>query len=146
MYSLTGTCIHMTFLNICAQLMYTLCIRILSVSSASYQCHNYIQGAVLGPEEFLEGVKLGGLQFVGGTVGGISGVLGKVTGVLGDTAANLTMDEEFQAQRKRTKGTFGQSLEGAAKVCVCVCVLECVCVCVCVCVCLNVWVSQYVNK
>ena len=74
---------------------------------------------MLGPEEFLEGVKLGSMQFVGGTVGGISGVLGKVTGVLGDTAANLTMDEEFQSQRKRQRGSFGQGLEGAAKVCVC---------------------------
>jgi vacuolar protein sorting-associated protein 13A/C len=76
-----------------------------------------LQGAVLGPEEFMEGVVLGSRQFVGGTVGGISGVLGKVTGVLGDTAANLTMDEEFQSQRKRerTRGNVGQSLEGAAR-------------------------------
>ena len=74
---------------------------------------------MLGPEEFMEGVVLGSRQFVGGTVGGISGVLGKVTGVLGDTAANLTMDEEFQSQRKRerTRGNVGQSLEGAARVC-----------------------------
>ncbi|CAI8013913.1 Vacuolar protein sorting-associated protein 13C [Geodia barretti] len=76
-----------------------------------------LQGAVLGPEEFMEGVVLGSREFVGGTVGGISGVLGKVTGVLGDTAANLTMDEEFQSQRKRerTRGNVGQSLEGAAR-------------------------------
>jgi hypothetical protein len=73
-----------------------------------------VQGAVLGAEEFLEGMKLGGKQFVGGTVGGISGVLGKVTGVLGDTAAKLTLDEEFVSRRKRSRGSFGQSLEGAA--------------------------------
>lgn len=71
---------------------------------------------MLGPEEFLEGVVLGGRQFVGGTVGGISGVLGKVTGVLGDTAASLTMDSEYQSQRKKARGSVGQSIEGAAKV------------------------------
>ena len=83
---------------------------------------------MLGPEEFLEGVKLGGRQFVGGTVGGISGVLGKVTGVLGDTAANLTLDEEFVSQRKRTRGTVGQSLEGAALVSfITACTYACMC-------------------
>ena len=81
-----------------------------------YSCLIWFKGAVLGPEEFLEGVVLGGRQFVGGTVGGISGVLGKLTGALGDTAANLTMDDEFQSQRKRAKGNMGQSLEGAARV------------------------------
>ena len=80
-----------------------------------------VQGAVLGPDEFLEGMKLGGKQFVGGTIGGISGVLGKVTGVLGDTAAKLTMDDEFMAKRRQGRGGVGQGLEGAAKVCVCVC-------------------------
>ena len=76
---------------------------------------------MLGPDEFLEGMKLGGKQFVGGTIGGISGVLGKVTGVLGDTAAKLTMDDEFVAKRRQGRGGVGQGLEGAAKVCVCVC-------------------------
>ena len=79
---------------------------------------------MLGPDEFLEGMKLGGKQFVGGTIGGISGVLGKVTGVLGDTAAKLTMDDEFMAKRRQGRGGVGQGLEGAAKVCVCVCVFE----------------------
>lgn len=70
-------------------------------------------------------MKLGGKQFVGGTVGGISGMLGKVTGVLGDTAAKLTLDEEFVSKRAHTKGTVGRSLEGAAKVHVCMYVEDC---------------------
>ena len=78
--------------------------------------HTHIQGAVLGPEEFFEGVYLGGREFVGGTIGGISGVLGKVTGVIGDTTAKLTMDEEFLARRRQGTGSVGQGLEGAAKV------------------------------
>ena len=66
-------------------------------------------------------MKLGGKQFVAGTIGGITGVLGKVTGVMGDAAAKLTMDEEFVRERKHARGTVVQGFEGAARVCICVC-------------------------
>ena len=50
-------------------------------------------------------------------LGGVSGALGKVVGALAKTTTKLTLDEEFQEQRKRTgaKG-IGQGLEGAAMV------------------------------
>ena len=50
-------------------------------------------------------------------VGGVSGALGRITGALAKTTTKLTLDEEFQAERKRAgaKG-IGQGLEGAAKV------------------------------
>lgn len=49
--------------------------------------------------------------------GGVSGALGKVVGVLAKTTTKLTMDDEFQAERKRVgaKG-IGQGFEGAVKV------------------------------
>lgn len=42
--------------------------------------------------------------------------MGKVSGAIGDFAAKLTGDDEFQEQRRRSADTWGQSLEGAAKV------------------------------
>ena len=50
--------------------------------------------------------------------GGVSGVLGRVTGVLADTTTKLTLDKDFQEERRRAgaKG-IGQGLEGAARVC-----------------------------
>ena len=50
-------------------------------------------------------------------VGGVSGALGRITGALAKTTTKLTLDDEFQEERKRagTKG-IGQGLEGAAKV------------------------------
>lgn len=71
---------------------------------------------MLGPEEFFEGLALGGRQFVGGTVGGLSGVAGKVTGVFSDAAAKLSFDKEFQDERKKNTGTLGEGAEGAVKV------------------------------
>ncbi|XP_064396100.1 intermembrane lipid transfer protein VPS13C-like isoform X3 [Halichondria panicea] len=73
-----------------------------------------IQGAVLGPGEFFEGLALGGREFFSSTIGGLSGALGKVSGAIGDIAAKMTGDDEFQEDRRRSD-TWGQSLEGAAK-------------------------------
>ena len=45
--------------------------------------------------------------------------MGKVSGVLGDAAAKLTMDDEYQEQRRRRAGgtdSIGRSVGGAAKV------------------------------
>ena len=107
-----------------------------------YITHDLIllQGAVLGPGEFFHGLALGGQQFFAGTIGtwqntiiviihnytsdqtyfaigGVSGALGRITGALAKTTTKLTLDEEFQEERKRAgaKG-IGQGLEGAAKV------------------------------
>ena len=55
-------------------------------------------------------------------IGGLSGAVGKVSGVLGDAAAKLTMDDEYQEQRRRRAGgadSIGRSVGGAAKVCIC---------------------------
>ena len=98
----------------------------------------------MGPGEFFQGLALGGQQFFAGTigmwyieyyylsiiihapnqncfaVGGVSGALGRITGALAKTTTKLTLDEEFQEERKRAgaKG-IGQGLEGAAKVDLC---------------------------
>ena len=50
-------------------------------------------------------------------IGGVSGALGRITGALAKTTTKLTLDEDFQEERKRAgaKG-IGQGLEGAAKV------------------------------
>jgi len=48
--------------------------------------------------------------------GGVTGALGKMTGALGDAAAKLSFNTEFQQERKKVTGTFGEGVEGAAKV------------------------------
>ena len=44
----------------------------------------------------------------------ISGALGKMTGAWGDAAAKLLFNTEFQQERKKVTGTFGESVERAA--------------------------------
>ena len=98
----------------------------------SLQSMTCLQGAVAGPEEFMEGLALGTHQFVEGTVGqwnysmckmcvnhlltgGIAGVGAKVTGALGDAVAKLTFDKEFQGQRRQGE-TIGQGIGGLGRV------------------------------
>ena len=50
------------------------------------------------------------------TSGGVTGALGKMTGAWGDAAAKLSFNTEFQQERKKVTGTFGEGVEGAAKV------------------------------
>ena len=93
------------------------------------------QGAVIGPEEFFEGLKLGTHHFIEGTLGwshitwltyyifyislccsgGIAGMGAKVTGVLGNAVATLTFNKEFQEQRQEQE-SFGQAVETFSKV------------------------------
>ena len=73
-----------------------------------------LEGAVLGPEEFLEGLSLGGRQFIGGTVGGISGAAGQVLGIGGDIIAKLTFDKEHQEERRQGDGSIQQAIGGVA--------------------------------
>ncbi|XP_019853628.1 PREDICTED: vacuolar protein sorting-associated protein 13C-like [Amphimedon queenslandica] len=72
------------------------------------------QGAVVGPEEFFEGLALGTHQFIGGTVGGVIGIGAGVTRVLGDSFAKLTFDSEYQESRPEQK-SFGRGVETLGK-------------------------------
>ncbi|XP_015249617.1 PREDICTED: vacuolar protein sorting-associated protein 13A isoform X2 [Cyprinodon variegatus] len=58
------------------------------------------QGAILGPEEFVEGMGIGVKALVGGAVGGIAGAASRITGAMAKGVAAITMDEEFQQKRR----------------------------------------------
>ncbi|XP_068616831.1 intermembrane lipid transfer protein VPS13A [Brachionichthys hirsutus] len=60
------------------------------------------QGAIQGPEEFVEGMTLGVKALVGGAVGGIAGAASRITGAMGKGVAAITMDEEYQRKRRET--------------------------------------------
>ncbi|XP_028980284.2 vacuolar protein sorting-associated protein 13A isoform X3 [Esox lucius] len=58
------------------------------------------QGAIQGPEEFVEGMALGVKALVGGAVGGIAGAASRITGAMAKGMAAITMDEEYQQKRR----------------------------------------------
>ncbi|XP_078070643.1 intermembrane lipid transfer protein VPS13A isoform X2 [Mustelus asterias] len=58
------------------------------------------QGAIQGPEEFMEGMALGVKALVGGAVGGIAGAASRITGAMAKGVAAMTMDEEYQQRRR----------------------------------------------
>ncbi|KAM4746510.1 intermembrane lipid transfer protein VPS13A isoform 2-T2 [Anableps anableps] len=58
------------------------------------------QGAIQGPEEFIEGVTIGVKALVGGAVGGIAGAASRITGAMAKGVAAITMDEEYQQKRR----------------------------------------------
>ncbi|XP_053558459.1 intermembrane lipid transfer protein VPS13A isoform X2 [Bombina bombina] len=58
------------------------------------------QGAIQGPEEFVEGMALGVKALVGGAVGGLAGAASRITGAMAKGVASLTMDEEYQQKRR----------------------------------------------
>uniref|UniRef100_A0A3B3WSN0 Vacuolar protein sorting 13 homolog C n=1 Tax=Poecilia mexicana TaxID=48701 RepID=A0A3B3WSN0_9TELE len=58
------------------------------------------QGAVEGPEEFAEGLAIGVRSLFGSTVGGAAGMFSKITGSMGKGLAAMTMDKEFQQERR----------------------------------------------
>ncbi|CAG5923536.1 unnamed protein product [Menidia menidia] len=58
------------------------------------------QGAIQGPEEFVEGMALGVKALVGGAVGGLAGAASRITGAMAKGVAAITMDEEFQQKRR----------------------------------------------
>ncbi|KAM9359845.1 intermembrane lipid transfer protein VPS13A [Symphorus nematophorus] len=60
------------------------------------------QGAIQGPEEFVEGMALGMKALVGGAVGGIAGAASRITGAMAKGVAAITMDEEYQQKRRET--------------------------------------------
>ncbi|XP_030592859.1 intermembrane lipid transfer protein VPS13A isoform X2 [Archocentrus centrarchus] len=60
------------------------------------------QGAIQGPEEFVEGMAIGVKALVGGAVGGIAGAASRITGAMAKGVAAITMDEEYQQKRRET--------------------------------------------
>ncbi|KAG7265616.1 hypothetical protein CRUP_015738 [Coryphaenoides rupestris] len=74
------------------------------------------QGAIQGPEEFMEGMALGVKALVGGAVGGIAGAASRITGAMAKGVAAITMDEEYQQKRRETMNTQPSGLkEGLAR-------------------------------
>lgn len=58
------------------------------------------QGAIQGPEEFVEGMALGLKALVGGAVGGLAGAASKITSAMAKGVAAITMDEDYQQKRR----------------------------------------------
>ncbi|XP_057221541.1 intermembrane lipid transfer protein VPS13A isoform X1 [Malurus melanocephalus] len=58
------------------------------------------QGAIQGPEEFMEGMALGLKALVGGAVGGLAGAASRITGAMAKGVAAMTMDEDYQQKRR----------------------------------------------
>nr|XP_033782936.1 vacuolar protein sorting-associated protein 13A isoform X2 [Geotrypetes seraphini] len=58
------------------------------------------QGAIQGPEEFVEGMALGVKALVGGAVGGLAGAASRITSAMAKGVAAMTMDEEYQQKRR----------------------------------------------
>ncbi|XP_057213556.1 vacuolar protein sorting-associated protein 13A isoform X2 [Triplophysa rosa] len=74
------------------------------------------QGAIQGPEEFVEGMALGVKALVGGAVGGIAGAASRITGAMAKGVAAMTMDEEYQQKRRETMNKQPSGLrEGLAR-------------------------------
>ncbi|XP_053725885.1 vacuolar protein sorting-associated protein 13A isoform X1 [Synchiropus splendidus] len=74
------------------------------------------QGAIQGPEEFVEGMALGVKALVGGAVGGIAGAASRITGAMAKGVAAITMDEEYQMRRQETMNKQPSGLkEGLAR-------------------------------
>ncbi|KAG7480235.1 hypothetical protein JOB18_046294 [Solea senegalensis] len=74
------------------------------------------QGAIQGPEEFVEGMALGVKALVGGAVGGIAGAASRITGAMAKGVAAITMDEEYQQKRRETMNKQPSGLkEGLAR-------------------------------
>ncbi|XP_053148105.1 intermembrane lipid transfer protein VPS13A isoform X2 [Hemicordylus capensis] len=58
------------------------------------------QGAIQGPEEFVEGMALGLKALVSGAVGGLAGAASRITGAMAKGVAAITMDEDYQQKRR----------------------------------------------
>ncbi|XP_040844715.1 vacuolar protein sorting-associated protein 13A isoform X2 [Ochotona curzoniae] len=58
------------------------------------------QGAIQGPEEFVEGMALGFKALLGGAVGGLAGAASKITSAMAKGVAAMTMDEDYQQKRR----------------------------------------------
>ncbi|VUZ48543.1 unnamed protein product [Hymenolepis diminuta] len=78
-----------------------------------------VKGAVVGTEEFAEGVKLGVKSLFGHTVGGAAGAMSRITGTLGKGVAALTMDDDYKRRRRedmtRAPENFGAGVARGGK-------------------------------
>uniref|UniRef100_H3AXY1 Vacuolar protein sorting 13 homolog A n=1 Tax=Latimeria chalumnae TaxID=7897 RepID=H3AXY1_LATCH len=74
------------------------------------------QGAIQGPEEFVEGMALGVKALVGGAVGGLAGAASRITGAMAKGVAAITLDEDFQQKRREAMNKQPSGLkEGLAR-------------------------------
>ncbi|CAN9513170.1 unnamed protein product [Ophioblennius macclurei] len=74
------------------------------------------QGAIQGPEEFVEGMALGVKALLGGAVGGIAGAASRITGAMAKGVAAITMDEDYQQKRREAMNRQPSGLrEGLAR-------------------------------
>ncbi|XP_015257486.1 PREDICTED: vacuolar protein sorting-associated protein 13C, partial [Cyprinodon variegatus] len=71
------------------------------------------QGAVQGPEEFAEGFAIGVRSLLGSTVGGAAGMFSKITGSMGKGLAVITMDKEFQQERREEMNRPTRDFKGS---------------------------------
>uniref|UniRef100_A0A6I8PIJ3 Vacuolar protein sorting 13 homolog A n=1 Tax=Ornithorhynchus anatinus TaxID=9258 RepID=A0A6I8PIJ3_ORNAN len=63
------------------------------------------QGAIQGPEEFIEGMAIGLKALVGGAVGGLAGAASRITSAMAKGVAAITMDEDYQQRRRENMNT-----------------------------------------
>ncbi|XP_038625358.1 vacuolar protein sorting-associated protein 13A isoform X2 [Tachyglossus aculeatus] len=63
------------------------------------------QGAIQGPEEFIEGMAIGLKALVGGAVGGLAGAASRITSAMAKGVAAITMDEDYQQKRRENMNT-----------------------------------------
>ncbi|VDD82314.1 unnamed protein product [Mesocestoides corti] len=78
-----------------------------------------VKGAVIGTEEFAEGVALGVKSLFGHTVGGAAGAMSRITGTLGKGVAALTLDDDYKRRRReemtRAPENFGVGMARGGK-------------------------------
>ena len=72
------------------------------------------QGAIQGPDEFVEGLALGTRSLLSNTFGGMAGAASKITGTIGKGLSYLTFDEDYQKRRRenmhRRTSDLGENL------------------------------------
>ncbi|XP_063050952.1 vacuolar protein sorting-associated protein 13A [Engraulis encrasicolus] len=74
------------------------------------------QGAIQGPEEFVEGMALGVKALAGAAVGGLAGAASRITGAMAKGVAAMTLDEEYQQKRREAMNRQPKGLkEGLAR-------------------------------
>ncbi|XP_013889490.1 vacuolar protein sorting-associated protein 13C [Austrofundulus limnaeus] len=71
------------------------------------------QGAVQGPEEFAEGFVIGVRSLLGHTVGGAAGMVSKITGSVGKGLAAITMDKQYQQERREEMNRAPKDFKGS---------------------------------
>ncbi|XP_062399567.1 vacuolar protein sorting-associated protein 13A isoform X2 [Sardina pilchardus] len=74
------------------------------------------QGAIQGPEEFVEGMALGVKALAGAAFGGLAGAASRITGAMAKGVAAMTLDEEYQQKRREAMNRQPRGIkEGLAR-------------------------------